>query len=108
MTSEQIDALARSHSQLPETAGLCDMWLYHILTALYGEYREGIISRDVAKVEKARAMERHRELSLRERIYTDHAKRMNEIGSVLVEANKNGCPCCKKMAAIYDGRLKQD
>ena len=105
MTSEPIDTLARKREPLPDNAGLCDMWLYHILTALYGEYREGIISRDVAKVEKARAMERHRELSLREKIYTDHAKRMNEIGSVLVEANKNGCPCCKKMAAVFDGRL---
>ena len=105
MISEAIDTLARKREPLPENAGLCDMWLYHILTALYGEYREGIISRDVAKVEKARAMERHRELQLRERIYNDHAKRMSEISRVMVEANKNGCPCCKRMAAVFDGRL---
>ena len=107
MTSEQIDALARKREPLPDTAWLCDMMLYHILLALYGEYSKGIISRDVAKVEKARAIEKHRSLELYERIFRDQAKRMNEIGQLLTEANKNGCPTCKKMAAVFDGRLNR-
>lgn len=105
MKSEEVDALARKREQLPETAGLCDMWLYHILTALYGEYREGIISRDVAKVEKARAMEQHRSLETWERIFREQAKRENEIGGLLVRANRGEC-VCQEWAKIYDGRIR--
>ena len=106
MTALEVDVLARKREPLPDDAGLCDMMLYHILTALYGEYREGIISRDVAKAEKARAIEQHRSLETWERIFREQAKRENEIGGLLVQANKHGCDICREWAKIYDGRIR--
>lgn len=105
MTGEQIDVLARKREPLPDDAGLCDMMLYHILTAIYAEYRKGIKSRNVAKVEKNTAMKKHGELEFWERIFREHSRRMVEIGTLLTEADKNGCPICKKVSAIFDGRL---
>lgn len=104
MNGTDIDALARKREPLPNTAGLCDMMLYHILTALYGEYREGIISADIAKVEKARAMEKHRDMELQERIYRFHNKRITELSNMASEAFKeHSCPLCVKMYDIFSG-----
>ena len=104
MNGTDIDKLARKCEPLPDDAGLCDMMLYHILTAIYGEYREGIISADTAKIEKARAMKKHRELELQERIYRFHNKRIIELSNIASEAFKeHSCPLCVKMYDIFSG-----
>lgn len=104
MTGKDIDALARKREPLPDDAGLCDMELYHILTALYGEYREGIISADTAKIEKVRAMEKHRERELQERIYKQQSRRTLELEVIAREAQKDHkCPLCVKMYDIFTG-----
>ena len=109
MTGKDIDALARKREPLPDDAGLCDMMLYHILTAIYGEYREGIISADIAKIEKARAMEKHRELELWERIYKQQDKRTLELEVIAREAQKeHKCPLCVKMYDIFTGYRGRD
>lgn len=104
MTGKEIDALARKREPLPDDAGLCDMELYHILTALYGEYREGIISADIAKAEKARAMEKHRDMELQEHIYKQHTKRITELSIIAQKAfTEHSCPLCVKMYDIFSG-----
>ena len=104
MTSKEVDALARKRMPLPDEAGLCDMMLYHILTAIYGEYREGIISEANAKVEKAHAMEKHRECELWERIYRQTNNRVTELSKMAAEAFKeHSCPLCVKMYDIFSG-----
>lgn len=104
MTDTEVDALARKKLPLPDDAGLCDMMLYRILSALYAEYTEGIISKNTAKVEKARAMEKHRELELQERIYKEHSKRLTELSIMASKAfNEHTCPLCVKMYNIFSG-----
>lgn len=107
MKNTEVDAFARKNEPLPDEAGLCDMMLYHILTALYREYKEGIVSKELAKVEKTRAMEKHRDVELWERIYKENTRRITEISKVMIAANNSGCPICQKVAKIYDGRIKQ-
>ncbi len=104
MTGDQIDKLARKKMPLPDEAGLCDMMLYHVLTALYSDYLKGVISEANAKVEKARAMEKHRELDLQERIYKQTTKRTLELEIIAQEAQKDHkCPLCVKMYDIFTG-----
>lgn len=104
MTSDAIDTLARKREPLPDEAGLCDMMLYHILTALYGEYREGIISADIARKEKARAIEQHRKMETQERIYKQHNKRVVELSCIAQKAfTEHSCPLCVKMYDIFSG-----
>ena len=109
MRTEDIDALARKREPLPDDAGLCDMMLYHILTSLYGEYRKGIISADIARAEKNRAMEKHGNMELRERIYTEHSKRLTELSVIAAEGFKNhSCPLCVKMYDILSGYRRKE
>lgn len=107
MKNTEVDAFARKNEPLPDEAGLCDMMLYHILTALYREYKEGIVSKELAKVEKTRAMEKHRDVELWERIYKENTRRTTEISKIMAEVSKNGCEVCRRVAKIYDGRIKQ-
>lgn len=106
MKCEEIDALAKKKEPLPKDALLCDISLWYALRGIYREYRAGTVSLDIAKRDKARAIEKHRELELWEHIHNDHAKRMNEIGRLLVKANKGEC-VCKQMAAVFDGRINE-
>lgn len=104
MTNTEVDVLARKKLPLPDDAGLCDMMLYRILSALYAEYREGIISKETARVEKARAMEKHRETELWERIYKETNKHVVELDRLAQQAFKeHSCPLCTKMYDIFSG-----
>lgn len=40
------------------------------------------------------------------RIFRNDAQIRNSMGQTLTEAEKNGCPICKKLVRIFDGREK--
>lgn len=40
------------------------------------------------------------------RIFREDAQIRNSMGQTLTEAEKNGCPICKKLVRIFDGREK--
>ena len=101
MTSQDIDTLARSHKPLPPEALMSDKMLYHILSALYAEYREGVISAEYARKEKSDAISQHDQYQLWERIFRDHAQRMVQISAELSQPRCEDC----KIAKIFDGRL---
>ena len=107
MDGNAVDKLARKREPMPDNALMSDIMLYHSLTALYAEYRDGVVSKEIAKLEKKKLMEKHRDLELNERIYTEHSRRMVEISRVLVQANKEGCPICKQIAMVFDGRQRE-
>ena len=109
MTGKDIDAIARKRNPLPDDAGLCDMMLYHILTALYREYKEGIISKELARTEKARAMEKHRDAELWERIYKENTRRITELDRIASESfREHKCPLCTKMYDIFTGIYRSE
>ena len=109
MRAEDIDAFARTHEPLPNDSLLCDMELYWILRSLYAEYRAGTISLAVAKMEKARAMEKHGNTELWERIYKEHSKRLLELSVIAAEGFKNhSCPLCVKMYDILSGYRRKE
>lgn len=107
MTAEEIDVCARKREPLPEGAGLFARSLYHSLVNLYREYKEGVIDKQSAKLEKSRMFAEYGNQELWERIFKENSRRMAEIGKLLVRANKEGCPICKQMAAIFDGRQRE-
>ncbi len=106
MTAEEIDTLARKRELLPGNATLSERSLYHSLVMLYAEYGQGIIDKDSAKKEKTALFAIYGAESLQERIWTEHARRMNEIEKLLTRANKGDCPLCKEIAELFDGRRR--
>lgn len=106
MTAEQIDNLARKRELLPDNALQCDYVLYHSLVCLYREYRDGIFNADTAKKEKNRLFGKHKDLAQMERIFREDSRRMTEISGVMVRVNKEGCPLCREVARLFDGRQR--
>lgn len=107
MTPEEIDVFARKRELLPETAGQSARNLYHSLVMLYKQYRDGIIDEDSARKEKQVLFTQYGINELNERIWTEQARRMAEISKIMTEINKCGCPLCKQIAAIFDGRQRE-
>ncbi len=106
MTPEEIDVFARKRELLPETARQSARNLYHSLVMLYKQYRDGIIDENSARKEKQVLFAQYGINELNERIWTEHARRMAEISKIMTEINKCGCPLCKQIAAIFDGRQR--
>lgn len=107
MTVDMIDAAARQNEPLSDSAGLSDRQLYHCLVMLYREYRVGIIDVVQAKREKQRLIDIYKNNALWERIFREHSRRMKEIGKLSNRAEHDGCPICKQMARIFDGRQRE-
>lgn len=107
MTAEQIDALAKKREPLPESAGLAARKLYHTLTLLYREYRDGITSETEARVEKGKLMKSYGVEELWERIYAEEERRRTEFSKLSIWARNEGCPICKAMAEVMEG-LKRE
>lgn len=105
LTAEQIDSLARKRELLPDKAGLAARNLYHSLVMLYKEFRDDIIDKDTAKKEKACLFAQYNSAARDENMWKDHARRMVEISQILMKAEKNGCPYCREIPKVFDGRL---
>lgn len=104
MTDKEIEALAKKGTPLPDTATLADSLFYHCLRLLYREYRDGIINRDQAKREKSRLVNQFGVQKLWERCGQNKYDRWRRYQTIQTEAEKNGCPICKRIVRILDGR----
>ena len=104
MRSEEVEALAKKKIPLPDDALDADKLLYRRLTMLYAEYRNGTVSLDIAKREKAKLFGEHDEFELKERIYKQHYKRIGEMNVIVDKARKeHSCPLCLRMFEIFAG-----
>jgi len=101
---ERIERLALNGQPMPEDAGFADKLLYLSMRSLYDLYRRGGISREEAKEIKTNLLEDHRIYSFDEKLLDHHAHIRNGYSHILTEAEKHGCPICKKIVRIFDGR----
>lgn len=107
MTGKEIDSLAKKNIPLSDEALTSDRLLWLVLVSLYREYRAGMVTKETAAKIKRDELENHARNAQGERIFREDGRRMVEIGKLLTAANKNGCPVCKQIAAIFDGRQQE-
>lgn len=108
MTADEIYEFARRKRPAPDNLTLCEQMLYTTARNIYKAYSDGIITLEQAKKEKNRSITAFGTLTLSERVYLAHMRRMVEISSVLAEAEKCGCEYCKSIARIFDGRIRNN
>lgn len=106
MTDKEIEALAKKGTPLPASATLVDTLLYRNLRLLYREYRDGILSKEQGKIEKSKLVNQFGVEKLEERCRQIGAERWRRYQAIQTEAEKNGCPICRRIVAILDGRDK--
>ena len=101
---ERIERLALNGQPMPEDVGFSDKLLYLSMRSLYDLYRRGGISREEAKAVKIKLTEDHRRFSFEEKLLDHHANIRNGYSHIMTEAEKEGCPICRKIVKIFDGR----
>lgn len=104
MTVEEIYELARKRQPAPDSLTLPELCLYTTVRNIYKSYQDGIITVEQAKQEKQQSIRSFDRMSLSHEVYTDHMRRMVKISSILSDAEKNGCECCRRVARVFDGR----
>ena len=104
MTAQEIYELARKRQPAPDNLTLPEQLLYTTARNIYKSYADGIITLELAKIEKQRSIANFESLNRSCLIYRDHMKRMAVISQVLGDAEKNGCERCRRVARVFDGR----
>lgn len=107
MDTAEIDSYAKKNKPLPDGALTSDYLLWVTLCSLYHGFNSGSIAKEEAANIKRRAFRNHEHNAQGERIFREDARRMVEIGKLLTAANKDGCPICKQISAIFDGRQRE-
>ncbi len=104
MTGKEIEVLAKKGTPLPDSATLADMLFYQNLRLLYHEYKNSIISKEQGKIQKSQLIKQHGVQKLWEQCAQAEYERWRKYQIIQTEAVKNGCPICRKIVAILDGR----
>lgn len=103
---EDIERLAMTGCEVPEEYTQPEQLLFLSLRVLHWEYRHGVIDRAQAKTEKIQLVKEF-ELEMRmHEIFRRHVEIRNTMSHKLTAAEKSGCPHCRELVQIFDGRKK--
>lgn len=78
--------------------------LYLQMVNIFDGYRNKRISADEAKVMKAECVKTFEKYQMFERIFREDCRIRNTQSQWFIKAEKEGCPTCKKLVRIFDGR----
>lgn len=101
-----IERLAMDGKELPKGYAQPEQLLFLSLRVLHWEYRHRVITKEQAKEEKALLAREYIQAARFQVVYQESIEARNRMGQYLTEAVKHGCPVCKKIVEIFDGREK--
>lgn len=104
MEAEKLVKAAKYGNPLPEDATLAQSLFYHNIRALFYEFKVKMIDANDARNEKNRLVQQYGVQRLMERCNEVSYKRIRKYQTIASDAEKNGCPICKKITRILDGR----
>lgn len=105
MSTDELERLAASCSEMPENLNAAEQLLFLSLRQLYAIYRTRKITRDIARLEKTRIYKQYEINSLSLRCWESAMERTRKL-AVLSPELKNGCDVCKKYDRILGGLEK--
>jgi len=103
---EEIERLAMSGGSVPEGYSQPEQLLFLSFRILHWEYRHGIITREQAKGEKHLLVREFQTEQRFHEIYREAVRIRNTMSHRLTAAEKSGCPHCRELVQIFDGRKK--
>lgn len=101
-----IEREAMSGREIPEDYTQPEQLLFLSLRVLHWEYRHRVITKEQAKEEKALLAREYIQAARFQVVYQEAIEARNRMGQYLTDAVKHGCPICKKIIEIFDGREK--
>lgn len=103
---EDIERLAMTGSEVPEGYTQPEQLLLLSLRVLHWEYRHGVIDKVQAKEEKFRLVQEYEAGKRMYGIFREAVEIRNTMSHKLTAAEKSGCPHCRELVRIFDGRKK--
>ena len=95
---------AKAGNEYSDDCDLGEQFYLELLSLFVEKYEQRIISRDdLVKKQKALRIRLEKYYQWGE-IFDRHVSVRNSYSNVLTEAEKHGCPVCKKLVRIFDGR----
>lgn len=110
MTFDELCALAGNSRPLPRSAPSLERITYHGLTWLYRAYRRGAFSKDEAAEEKETLRREYEDARRKDNDALKSHKYIDQIrvafGGQFKAVKESGCPICRRLIEILDGRDK--
>jgi hypothetical protein len=95
---------AKSGNEYEDDCDLGEQFYLELLSLFVEKYEQQIISRDDL-IRKQKALRQRLEKYYQwGEIFDRHTRIQNRCSPLLTEAEKHGCPVCKKLVRIFDGR----
>ncbi len=101
---QSMETMAKSKNGDVSKMSFVEKQLYLSLVGLYDGYRHKVYTVEEAKKIKKLLIEDYKQNQLWEDIYRNTAEIRNRYSPVLTEAEKHGCPICKKLVRVFERR----
>lgn len=102
--TKDLERMAMRGCDPPKGLTLAGEWFYLSMVNLYRLYQRGIYSKEQAHDIKLDLLSKYEKAMFNEKLLHYHARIQNGYSEVLTEAEKHGCPVCKKLVRVFDGR----
>lgn len=100
----ELEKMAMKDLPPPKGLSLAGMKFYFCITELYHLFRSGTYTRKQAHDIKIDLISAYQNELFGEKLISHHAGIRNRYSEILTEAEKEGCPICKKLVRAFDGR----
>lgn len=101
---EKLERMAMHGEDMPTGLTQSEQLFYLSMVRLYGLYRNHTYTKAQAKDMKQDILAAYHNNEFAEKLFNHHVQIRNRYSQVLIEAEKHGCPICKKLVRIFDGR----
>ena len=102
----ELEKKASHGEEMPKGLTQSEQLFYLSMVQLYKLFYDHTYDREQAKNIKQDLTATYRNNAFAENLLEHHAQIRNRYSPVMTEAEKNGCPICRKLVRIFDGREK--
>ena len=103
----ELEKKARQIEDMPKDLTQSEQLFYLSMVQLYKLFYDHTYDREQAKSAKQDLITAYKNNAFAEKLLLHHAQLRNRYSPVLTDAEKNGCPICKRLVKIFDGREQE-
>lgn len=100
----ELEKKAMHGEDIPQGLTQSEQLFYLSMVKLYELFNSHTYDRERAKTAKQELISAYQNNAFAENLLNHHAQIRNRYSPVMTDAEKNGCPICKKIVRIFDGR----
>ena len=108
MTTDELERIASTGEEMPDSLEMPEELLYLTLRTLYQNFHNGAVNRDRAKREKSRIYVAYRDLEQKYKLMGQQLQIRERLSNHMSELYECGCPHCRKLLNIFIGIDRED